>query len=53
MSIINLGPEEVPVSGESGFPGFFSLPQVREEASKKKFLILFFLVYYMVASDFL
>lgn len=35
-AIINLGVEEVLVPGESGFPfpGFFGLPQAREEAGK-------------------
>lgn len=45
-AIINLGLEEVPVPGESGFPfpGLFGLPQARKEAGKtwKMFLKLFY-----------
>lgn len=44
-AIINLGLEEVPVPGESGFPfpGLFGLPKAREEAGNniKEFSALF------------
>lgn len=47
-AIINLGLENVPVPGESGFPfpGLFVLPQSQKEAGKS--LTIFFFVWYII-----